>query len=280
MAELGYDYVIEGKISTDNAYELYGFHEEFSLTEKDDYAEKAYLPDSTTTDSFNLKLNTKKGEEITLSTKCMPVTLDPFKKFYLESSTADTRYSIGIINKKNTKYTHSDEAIIKSITLTIPENDTCELSFDFSCESMTFNQSTDYADGTTITHGSLPTTEPLTTIDVSNVMWGTIPLNVSKFDVKIDYNVVNKWDMQSQKMRYYVTDRKITVDSLEFAETNDDFVNAVTSKAEYDFSFTIGGQTVTVKKVRFPEQKLDVRAGELVTSSFSSLTCSNIVFGF
>jgi hypothetical protein len=280
MVEIGYDYVIEGKKADDTAYTLYGYHEEFSLTQKDDYAEKPYLPDNATTDSFTLKLNTKKGEEISLTTKCMPVDLTPLKTFYLESSTSDTKYSIGIINKKTSKYTHTDEAIIKSISLSIPENDVCELSFDFSCESMTFNQTTDYADGTTITHASLPTSEPLSTIDVSNVIWGTIPLNVSKFDVKIEYTIKNKWDMEAGKMRYYITDRKITVDGLEFAETNDDFINAVMSGTEADFSFTINGQTITIKNVKFPEYKLDVKASEWVTQSFTSLACSQIVFGF
>ena len=52
MAELGYDYVIEGKKADDTAYTLYGYHEEFSLTQKDDYAEKPYLPDNATTDSL------------------------------------------------------------------------------------------------------------------------------------------------------------------------------------------------------------------------------------
>jgi len=275
--KLGFDFVIECKEALVNAYRLLGYHEEFELSQKDDYTTRPYLPDTVTDDAFKLKISTKKGREITLTTKFMPINLDSLQDFYVMSSTALDKFSIGIVNKRDSKYTNTDEAIIKSYTLEIPENDIVTASIDFSCESITLDSDTDYADGTTITHGVLPTTEPLSTLDLDDVYWGATLISPSKLTLKLEYDVKNKWDVEAQKMRYYVTDRKVSVD-LDLTDVPTDFMTALIAGTAQDLTFTLGTQTITVKNVRFPELKTTVKAADLVSETFSSVEASEITF--
>ena len=54
--KLGHNYVIEYKLPSETVMELAGFHEEFTLQEKQDYTVKSNLPDNTTTDAFACKI--------------------------------------------------------------------------------------------------------------------------------------------------------------------------------------------------------------------------------
>jgi hypothetical protein len=245
--------------------------------QKDDYSVRPYLPDVDTSDAFTLKISAKKGREISLSTKYMPVNLNSFQDFYVTSSNALNKYSIGIVNKRDSKYTHTDEAIVKSVTLEIPENDICTISIDFSCESITLDSAIDYADGVEITHGALPTTEPLSTLSLDDVYWGATLLSPSKLSLKLEYDVKNKWDVEAQQMRYYLTDRKVTVD-LDLTDVPSDFITALVNGTKQDLTLTLGTQTITVKDVRFPELKTSVKAADLVSETFSSIEASEITF--
>jgi len=279
--KLGYNYVVEYKLPSEKKFKLAGYHEEFDLSLKDDYSVKPYLPDASTNDAFSLKLTKKKGEENTFNTKAMPVDLTPLKDFYITSDKYLQKYCIGIIDKHANKYTYTSSAVIKSLSLEIPENDVCNISLDFNCEKFDkFQDSTDYVDGTEITdHAVLPTSEPLSTVDLSNVKWGTISLKPTKLTLKIDYDILSKWDEEEHVMRYFIKGRKITID-MDLAEISDAFTSAIINGDEYDFTFTVGGQQITVKNVKFPEMKLSVKPEDIITTSFTSLEASEIVFGF
>ena len=211
----------------------------------------------------------------------MPVDLKPIKDFYIPSNDFAKKYGIGIIDKQAGLYTYTDTAVIKSITLEIPENDACSLTIEFNCEDFVKDEDTvDYVDGTNITaHAILPTSEPLSTVDLTDVYWGSFQLKPTKLTLKIDYDITSKWDSEAQLTRYFISGRKITVD-FALAELPTGFKTAVKNGEKNDFTFTLGGQTITVKEVKFPELKLSVRPEEIIMTDFSSLEATEIVFGF
>ena len=276
--KLGYNYVFECKKPLEAAYRLIGYHDEFDLTQKDEYDTRPYLPDRFVTDPYECKLNIMNVRIYEFSTKCMPVTLEPLQWFYLTSLDALQKFELGIVDVKNTKYSHSASAVIKSVTFDIPENGVCECTMDFSCEGFDRNSDIDYATEEA-EYGHLPTTKPLSTRSLTDVSWNAIPLPVSKISIKIEYEVEEQWDSEVEEMNYYIKGRNVTVE-FDLTEAPDAFITAINNSDSGDLTATIGGQVITITGVIFPENNLGVKAGEVVTETFSSLSAKGITFGF
>lgn len=268
---------MEYKISTDTTYKTGGYVGDGKFTKKKKQSTINYLPTANSTDGFANKITITTGVDENYTMKLFPTDVAVINDFSLTSQTAATEYSIGIIDKKNNQYTYTNNAVIKSVGLNIPEDGVLDISLDFISKETVFRSTTDYADGVNIIHAPEETAQVLTNDNVTSVSFNGIPLKISKFNIKIDYDIKEIPVIGSDYTDKIIVDKKITIGDLSLSENPPQtFVDAIQTEQSGDFVAVIGSRTITIPDIVFPEISETYNPKDILLNTFSSNEVGNI----
>ena len=262
-----------------------GLVNEFAPPQKEIYEETDYLGASGEQHTLELNRNTSVGLELTASLKYIMQNWD-FIEFITGSMTglSDTVDSVSVVSYIDNKWTVLTGGMLTKWGLSIPKSGLATVDVDLIFGQGDFLTSTDPIAGEGA-HATELATAPYTWKGISLLkMDANDPPTTSFLDIVGDVGLSITSDVEMSKGvdSGYLTDgvgvtvnkRKVEV-SLDLIYTSPNlatFQTLVRGHTKQNITFHLGNQTVLIKGLLFPEWVAELKPGELVGQTVTSIT--------
>uniref|UniRef100_A9A7F8 Uncharacterized protein n=1 Tax=Methanococcus maripaludis (strain C6 / ATCC BAA-1332) TaxID=444158 RepID=A9A7F8_METM6 len=286
---MGSDYTLEyvkestfGTFPTAPTMKMLGITTGGSINIENIIKEKRYLPAASVTDKFSAVKSKKTGTKLNGTIQGDVIDLDFINEFvYIEDAVKS--FSVGEINRLDSKYSSYRGCVVKDMTLECKEDDDLTCKLNFQAVDATLDSDTDYKG--TGSHASDPGTDNLTYDDIDSILWGSNEIAFADFSIKLTNELKEVKDASSEfitKIAQLVpVDRKVN-STLTVESMNSTVRDAILNDTKADLKITIGDTLITLAGVGFKAIKKEFKPEDLVampldTTLATGLTVAPVV---